>query len=215
MYVYMPPAVGRCRASCPIDSAVHRQPTRAITTPADRAPPANSAPTVIEKAAPAAGAIVVTDVKITSGSPTASRRSPSAWRSVSCSAVISAPALPRSRSTLRTFGPEHKERDHRCQDRDGHWIAVTALAALAERSGGGDPDQVGAGQLDVRGDVPLGRVGIAALDRVQDLAVMKLRGTEDVLGHLVHGHPQEGARIGDGALHPVVPRGPGYALVER
>src|SRR5215469_3068857 len=50
--------------------------------------------------------------------------------------------------------------------------------------GGGDPDQVGAGELDVRGDVPLGRVGIAALDRVQDLAVMKLRGTEDVLGHL-------------------------------
>lgn len=75
----MPPAVGRCLAICPMDSAVHRQPASAMSTPADRAPPANSAPTVIENAAPAAGAIVVTDVNSTSGSPTALRRSPSSW----------------------------------------------------------------------------------------------------------------------------------------
>src|SRR5215475_3628697 len=95
----MPPAVGRCRDSCPMDSAVHRQPARAITTPADSAPPANSSPTVIENAAPAAGAIVVIDVKITSGSPTASRRSPSAGRSVTCSAVIPHPPLTVTRPT--------------------------------------------------------------------------------------------------------------------
>src|SRR5690348_16883613 len=95
----MPPAVGRCRAIWPMDSAVHRQPASAMTTPADSAPPANSAPTVIEKAAPAAGAIVVIDVKITSGSPTALALSPSAGRSVTCSAVIPHPPLAVTRPT--------------------------------------------------------------------------------------------------------------------
>jgi hypothetical protein len=61
-----------------MDRAVNMQPTSAMITPSTSAPPANSAPTVMEKAAPAAGAIVVTDVKITSGSPTALARSDSA-----------------------------------------------------------------------------------------------------------------------------------------
>src|SRR6185312_1831334 len=94
----MPPAVGRCLAICPIAIAVHRQPARAMITPSVSEPPANSAPTVMENAAPAAGAIVVIDVKMTSGRPTALRRRPSDWRSVS-SAVISHSPLTVTRPT--------------------------------------------------------------------------------------------------------------------
>src|SRR5216683_164104 len=236
----MPPAVGRCRASCPMDSAVHRQPAKAITTPADSAPPANNAPTVIEKAAPAAGAIVVIDVKITSGSPTASRRSPSAGRSVSCSAVIPHPPLTVTRPTRPTVlrraqpclaqwpaaeygsgllcGPLGRSIGlpiTRCQDHAASRFPAEAPRRLLLRPAGGrDPDQVGPGNLNVRGHVTLCRLRIPALYRVQDLTVMQLRGPEYVLGHLVHGHPEESARVRDGALHPVVPCRPGYSLVE-
>ena len=85
----MPPADGRCRAICPMDRAVNMQPTSAITTPRTSEPPANSAPTAIENAAAEAGAIVVTDVKTTSGRPIALRRSGTdsgTW--VTCSALL-------------------------------------------------------------------------------------------------------------------------------
>jgi len=85
----MPPADGRCRAICPIDSAVNMQPTSASTTPRTSDPPANSAPTAIENAAAEAGAIVVTDVKTTSGRPIAFLRSGCEWvTSVTCPALL-------------------------------------------------------------------------------------------------------------------------------
>src|ERR1700728_1872030 len=85
----MPPADGRGRGTWPIERAVNMQPPSAITTPRTSEPPANSAPTAIENAAAEAGAIVVTDVKTTSGRPIALRRSGADWgTSVTCSALL-------------------------------------------------------------------------------------------------------------------------------
>src|ERR1700683_4515606 len=109
----MPPADGSGRAISPIDRAVNMQPTSAITTPRTSEPPANSAPTAIENAAAEAGAVVVTDVKTTAGSPIALRRSGADWgTSVTCSALLIATpgahapasrALMTRRSAIQTF----------------------------------------------------------------------------------------------------------------
>src|SRR4030095_14387154 len=67
------PADVRRLASCPIEMATSRQPTRAKITDRGRAPLAKLAPTMIEKATAAAGAIWVIDWNRTSRRPIASR----------------------------------------------------------------------------------------------------------------------------------------------
>src|ERR1700691_3292429 len=125
----MPPAVGRCRASWPMDSAVNRQPTSAMTTPATKAPPANTAPTAMENAAAAAGAIVVTDAKITSGRPIASLRSPAACEvaATSSTLLISTPPAPQRLLFLSDL------------------TTLTRQALLSRASGPGGGGQLGRG----------------------------------------------------------------------
>jgi hypothetical protein len=66
---------GQGLASCPIELATNRQAMSASSTPKGSAPPANGAPTMIEKATAAAGAMWVMDWNSTSRRPMAERAS--------------------------------------------------------------------------------------------------------------------------------------------
>ena len=149
----------------------------------DSAPPANSAPTVMENAAPAAGAIVVTDVKITSGSPTALRAQRfgrvigdlfgSHFALDPCGDAADATA--GLRGALRPlcavgllYGPlgrSIRTAAEQCQEPGGPraWASGREQGSGGRRPRGRDPEQVGPGELDVRGDMALGRVRIAVL----------------------------------------------------
>ncbi len=73
MYVATEPAAGMCLASCPMLTAVNSMPMNAMNTESGSAPPANAAPSGMEAAMAAPGAIDVIDWNRTSVKPTALR----------------------------------------------------------------------------------------------------------------------------------------------